>query len=54
MIVISLPILFDSKGQNPKSIRNNTTPKDQISALIVYYSPLRIYGAIYIGDPSIV
>lgn len=43
--VSSLAIDFYSNGQKPNSISYRTTPKDQISALIVYTSPFRISGA---------
>jgi hypothetical protein len=54
MTLISCEIELDSNGQYPNNSSNNTTPKDQISALDVYISYLKIYGAMYIGDPNIV
>lgn len=43
---IKLAIEFDWKGQCPNTISYSTTPRDHISALIEYISPLRTSGAI--------
>ena len=45
IIMINFPMFLLSKGQYPNSILNKTTPRDQISVLIEYSSPLRTSGA---------
>jgi len=42
---IKLAMELDWKGQWPKTISYRTTPRDQMSALMEYISPLSTYGA---------